>query len=88
MKKLKIFLLVVSTALILTSFQPTPTYVYICTGAKSERYHKVNTCKGLSNCSKQIIKIKKKKAVKKNKRTQCKIFYKNQEPTHTTVTTQ
>ena len=78
MKKLKIFLLVVFSALILTSFQQQPqTYVYICTGEKSVRYHKVNTCSGLRNCSKSIIKITEKDAINKYKRTPCKICYKN-----------
>jgi len=77
MKKIKTFIFLLLTALILISFQSPPTYVYICTGAKSERYHKVNTCRGLSNCSKQIIKITKEDAVKKYKRTPCKICYKN-----------
>ena len=77
MKRLKIFLLVVFSALILTSFQPQPqTYVYICTGAKSERYHKINTCSGLKSCSKEIIKITKAEAINKYNRTPCKICYK------------
>ena len=75
MKKIKILILLLFSVLILTSFQPTPTYVYICTGAKSVRYHKVNTCKGLNNCSKEIIKVTQEDAVKKHKRTPCKICF-------------
>lgn len=33
------------------------TYVYICTGPQSKRYHKTNECRGLSSCSKDIKKV-------------------------------
>ena len=33
------------------------TYVFICTGPKSECYHKYRECKGLGRCSREIKKI-------------------------------
>ena len=33
------------------------TYVYICTGPMSKRYHKSPRCRGLDNCSKEIQKV-------------------------------
>ena len=74
MKPLKITLLVLFSALILTSCQQQPK-VYICTGSQSERYHRTNTCIGLENCSKQIIKVTKDDATNKHKRTPCRICY-------------
>jgi len=76
MQKIKTLLLVLSTTLILTSYQQTSTSVYICTGPQSERYHKTNTCRGLSKCSTKIIKVTQEDAVKKYNRTPCKICYK------------
>ena len=48
------------------------TYVYICTGPGSKRYHISSRCMGLSNCSKSIKKVTLKKA-KSMKRTPCKM---------------
>jgi len=31
--------------------------VYICTGPSSKAYHKTKNCKGLRNCSKEIISV-------------------------------
>ena len=33
------------------------TYVYICTGPKSEKYHRSKDCRGLNKCSASIEKI-------------------------------
>ena len=33
------------------------TYVYICTGPMSKRYHKSPRCRGLGSCSKNIKKV-------------------------------
>ena len=76
MMKLKITLFILLSAFILTSYQQTSTPVYICTGPQSERYHKTNTCRGLSKCSTKIIKVTQEDAVKKYNRTPCKICYK------------
>ena len=55
--------------------ESTATMVYICTGGNSIRYHKTSGCKGLSNCSGDIIKISIEEA-KQMGRTACKICYK------------
>lgn len=51
------------------------TYVYLCMGKKSKRYHKTDKCKGLSRCSTQIKVVTLQDAVKKYKRTPCKKCY-------------
>ena len=70
--------------LTLASFSPVPapqttasgeTYVYICTGPKSKRYHKTSECKGLDNCSKDVKKVTLSYAQDIG-RTPCKICYK------------
>ena len=57
------------------SFGSGDTYVYICTGPQSKRYHKTSTCKGLKSCSKEIKKITLEEAKKLN-RTPCGYCYK------------
>lgn len=64
MKPLLSFLL---TLALLCSFASTPTtteitaadttYVYICTGSSSTKYHKTASCRGLNNCKGKIIKV-------------------------------
>lgn len=51
------------------------TYVYICTGPQSERYHKTSGCRGLEKCSKDVKKVTLAYAEEKG-RTPCKICYK------------
>ena len=51
------------------------TYVYICTGPDSKRYHRNSDCRGLNNCSASIERVTLAKA-KSMKRTSCKICYK------------
>lgn len=51
------------------------TYVYICTGGSSKRYHKTDRCKGLDNCKGTIKKVTLAYAEDKG-RTPCKICYK------------
>lgn len=51
------------------------TYVYLCMGKKSKRYHKTDKCKGLSRCSTRIRVVTLQEAVKKYKRTPCKKCY-------------
>lgn len=56
-------------------FGKEETYVYICTGNSSKRYHKTSKCRGLSNCKEDIIKVTIEKAIQLD-RTPCKICYK------------
>lgn len=51
------------------------TYVYICTGPKSKRYHKTSSCRGLEKCSKDVKKVTLVYAEGKG-RTPCNICYK------------
>ena len=51
------------------------TYVYMCIGPSSKRYHKTDKCKGLRNCSEEVLKVEKSYAESKE-RTPCKICYK------------
>ena len=51
------------------------TYVYICTGPKSYRYHSKRDCRGLNSCSGNIEEVTIAKA-KSMERTPCKICYK------------
>ena len=51
------------------------TYVYICTGGSSKRYHKTDSCKGLDNCQASVKKVTLAYA-EKIERTPCKICYK------------
>lgn len=52
------------------------TYVYVCTGGSSKRYHKTSSCKGLDNCKGTIKKVSLSYAEDTMKRTPCKICYK------------
>ena len=51
------------------------TYVYICTGPKSKRYHCTKNCRGLNSCSESIEKVTLTKA-KELGRDACGICYK------------
>ena len=55
MKRLLLVVLFVLTSV--TMFSSGDTYVYICTGPQSARYHKASSCKGLGKCSKEIKKV-------------------------------
>jgi len=50
---------------------PTETYVYICTGSYSTKYHYNKNCRGLSNCKSDIVKTSLSKAKNQYKRTLC-----------------
>ncbi len=50
--------------------------VYLCMGETSECYHKNKTCKGLINCSKEIISVKLDEAISKYNRRPCGFCYK------------
>lgn len=51
------------------------TYVYVCTGPSSKKYHKTSSCRGLKNCSKEVVKVTLEKAKEMN-RTACGYCYK------------
>ena len=48
------------------------TYVYICTGPQSKRYHSKSNCRGLNSCSGSIEKVTLTKAQSMH-RTPCKV---------------
>ncbi|MDP5199479.1 hypothetical protein [Flavobacterium sp. DG2-3] len=48
--------------LILSSFHPVETSVYICGPTGAKRYHYKETCRGLSSCSHEIVKTSLKQA--------------------------
>ena len=48
--------------LILTSFSPVETSVYICGATGAKKYHYKETCRGLSSCSHEVVKTSLKKA--------------------------
>ena len=50
------------------------TYVYICTGSSSTRYHARSNCRGLGGCKATISKVTLQDAEKKG-RTPCKICF-------------
>lgn len=56
------------------SYDTEETYVYICTGNGSYRYHKHKTCRGLNNCQADIKRVSVSYAISK-KRTPCKICF-------------
>jgi len=62
--------------LILSPQQNNETYVYLCMGKSSECYHKKETCRGLKNCSKDIIKVTIEEAKAKYHRRPCGYCYK------------
>ena len=73
MKKATILFIIFCSLLLSSACQQKQTY--ICTGGSSECYHKTSKCIGLSNCSREIQKIKKEDAA--TFRRPCKICYKN-----------
>lgn len=50
------------------------TYVFICTGKSSKRYHNTMSCRGLQSCRGDILKVTKEKAIEMG-RTPCKMCY-------------
>lgn len=63
--------------LFLLFMQPALTQsdgVYLCTGPQSKRYHCRSTCRGLNNCSEDIVRVSLAKA-RSMGRTQCGICY-------------
>lgn len=70
---LSLFFLLAVPADKLTTAQET--YVYICTGPQSKRYHKTNSCRGLNKCSGDVLKVTITKAKSMN-RTACGWCYK------------
>jgi len=72
---MRLLLLSALMAIAPSSISNKATHVYICTGPKSETYHKTIECKGLRRCSKEIIEITVGKAKKMGRRP-CKMCYK------------
>ncbi|MHB1106663.1 MAG: hypothetical protein ACYCZ2_09905 [Lutibacter sp.] len=68
---MKKILLISSIFILLTSFIFIDTYVYICKGEGSKRYHLIKNCRGLKACTHKIDKITLKSAEKIGK-TLCK----------------
>lgn len=71
---LTLILLAGNVATDTTNNQANETYVYICTGPKSEKYHSSKDCRGLNRCSATIEKITLTKA-KELGRGPCDICY-------------
>jgi hypothetical protein len=46
----------------LTSFRPSESSVYICGSTGAKKYHLKETCRGLSSCRSERVKISLKKA--------------------------
>lgn len=44
---------------------------YICTGPQSKAYHKTNDCRGLSSCSRDVVKVTVKEAENAGRRECC-----------------
>jgi ribosomal protein L16 Arg81 hydroxylase len=57
-------LLILSLFLLVTGFTFKDTYVYICKGKGSRRYHLVKNCRGLKPCKSTINKVTKMNAEK------------------------
>lgn len=45
----------------LTSFRPSESSVYICGSTGAKKYHLKETCRGLSSCRSETVKISLKK---------------------------
>ena len=56
------------------SVAPSDT-VFICTGRSAKRFHAIDSCSGLSKCTKEINGLTKAQAMEK-KRTPCDICFK------------
>lgn len=67
--------ILLSILLLLSSAKSSETYVYICTGPKSECYNKTKDCRGLQNCSREIIKVSLSDAKEKYHRRSCGYCY-------------
>lgn len=53
----KLFILSLFIALTSFSIKSDTTYVYICLGPQSTKYHFNENCKGLKTCSTRIVKV-------------------------------
>lgn len=58
-------------AIILCSCSGNSNNVYICTGPHSKCYHKSSRCRGLDNCSREVLQITKEEAESKYNRHPC-----------------
>lgn len=64
---MKKFLTVLLFSILFSGNTPQVTYVYICKGPKSTKYHFINNCRGLTNCSTDIYKVTLTEAKKLNR---------------------
>ncbi len=51
------YLVWILSILFITSANSQSSSVYICTGPSAEKYHFTSNCRGLSNCSRDIIRV-------------------------------
>lgn len=59
---MKKILLITSIFFLTISFISKDTYVYICKGEGSKKYHLIENCRGLKPCTHKIDKVTLKKA--------------------------
>jgi len=68
-KRLLIFLLLIATFKLTTSFKSEP-YVYLCDSETAHKYHYQDNCRGLNACKHTIIKVPLHEAIEEG-RTLC-----------------
>jgi hypothetical protein len=64
---MKSFITILLLAFIFSGHTSHDSYVYICKGPKSTKYHYTKTCRGLTNCSTDIYKVTMAEAKKLNR---------------------
>lgn len=76
MKKIiAIVLILIASALDNYSSESQGSKVYVCTGTRSQCYHRVETCRGLESCRGEI-RLVTLKAAQSLGRRECKMCYK------------
>jgi len=50
-------LIAIAGLFILTSFDSSTTYVYLCDSQVGKKYHYAESCRGLNACTHKIIKV-------------------------------
>lgn len=71
---LKKALIGLSLIVLTTSFKVTD-YVYVCKSSTSVAYHAKQSCRGLSKCTHEVIKVTKTEATNTYRKRACKICY-------------
>lgn len=54
--------LLILSLIVLTSFRPFETKVYICGSTGAKRYHYNENCRGLTSCRNEVSKVSVKRA--------------------------